>query len=235
MVAVEANTISVNILGPKLAAPGTLVILDASKSDADSFIWRLADNDASAYALSENGKTVYFASPKSGRYVFSLAVAKRDGDKPPLLLLAEHVVTLQGESPKPDNPLPPPLPPSPSPDDPLANEKYGVGKLVRDLVLKEIPKEKRGTSLGFSANYNLVSSKLTNGSLSGLTSALSDLKARNQKTDGDDLGLWKSKVLDPLGSRLTDLARAGTINISDNSVLAQVFYDISLGLATAAN
>lgn len=229
----DSSTISVLISGPKLASPGTLVVLDASKSDADTFVWKLSDSDPSFYALSDDGKTVYFASPKPGRYIFNLAVAKKSGEKPPLLLLSEHVVTLQGESPKPDNPVKPDIPPKP--DDLFSKEKYGMGRFTQQLILNGIPEEKRQIAWGFSANYTVVSFRLKNGLITDLTSANGELKLRNQKTAGSDIELWKSKVFVFLGEKLRDMAKQGVINVSDSSVLAEVFSEISMGFASAGN
>jgi hypothetical protein len=102
------------ISGPKEVAPGDLVIMDASGSDADALQWMLANSDKSFLAFDGNRKCV-FASGVSGRYEFILATAKCvDGSAS--VATARHTLVvgtpIPGPGPQPDKPDPiiPPIP-----------------------------------------------------------------------------------------------------------------------------
>lgn len=54
---------------------GELIILDASASEAESFIWRVIP-DTSNFQIIEDGKRAFFTSSKPGLYLFVVAAAK---------------------------------------------------------------------------------------------------------------------------------------------------------------
>ena len=56
---------------------GELIELDASKSSATSFTWRVIPG-TSNFRIIENGRKALFCSGKPGTYLFILAAAKRD-------------------------------------------------------------------------------------------------------------------------------------------------------------
>lgn len=104
------------ITGPKEVAPGDLVILDASGSDADSLQWMLANSDKSFLQFEGNRKCV-FASGVAGTYEFILSTAKCvDGTA--AIAVTRHTLTVGSPEPSPSpkpTPKPQPINPSPTP------------------------------------------------------------------------------------------------------------------------
>lgn len=104
------------ISGPKEVAPGDLVILDASGSDADSLQWMLANSDKSFLSFEGNRKCV-FASGAAGRYEFILSTAKCiDGHAS--IAVTRHTLNVGAPQPQPSptpTPQPQPINPSPTP------------------------------------------------------------------------------------------------------------------------
>ncbi len=105
------------ISGPKEVAPGDLVILDASGSDADSLQWMLANSDKSFLQFEGNKKCV-FASGASGRYEFILATAKCVDGSASVATCRHTLVVgapIPDPKPHPDDPKPDPIiPPQPN-------------------------------------------------------------------------------------------------------------------------
>jgi hypothetical protein len=110
-----------SIKGPKTAAAGDLVILDASGSDATTFTWVLANSDKTFLPV-DGGKRCVFSSGTGGRFVFVLVVGKVEGGQS-LAAETQWSVVIGGDVPVPPNPLPPippaPIPPDPTPPNPL--------------------------------------------------------------------------------------------------------------------
>lgn len=228
---IQSAGLNVLIIGPESVSPGTLVKLDASQTTGDTFNWMLAGGNSELYSVSDDGKKVYFASPSPGTYSFLLAVAKANGDKPPLLVMAEHKIVIQGTSPKPVDPNVNPAPPTPV--DPLDAGKYGLARYVRDLVRGAIPSEKRGLASAFSANYALVASSVRNKTTTGFSAAIADATSKNRASAGDAIAVWRDPVFVPLGNKLNDLIKAQVINTADTESIATLFSELSLGFAAA--
>lgn len=226
-----AANLKVVIIGPETVAPGTLVKLDASQSDGDTFSWKLAGVNSESYEVSDDGKKVYFANTTPGRYAFVFAVAKKNADGAPLLVLTEHVLTVQGSvSPtKPDNPAPPV-----TPTDSLPQGRFGLARFTRDLVNSSLTADKRGLSPQLAANYSLVAAQLRGGTLSGKNTALAKLTEKNRATVGNQTETWKPVIV-AIGKKLQDMEVAKVHDPANNSDLATIFEEISLGLAAVGN
>lgn len=226
----RSANLKVIIIGPETVQPGTLVKLDASQSDGDTFSWKLAGVNSESYEVSDDGKKVYFANTTPGRYAFVFAAAKKNETGPPTLVLTEHVLTVQGQAPvnpsKPDNPAPP--------TDTLPQGKFGLARFTRDLVTSSLTADKRGLSSSLAANYSLVAAQLRGGTLSGKNAALAKLTEKNRATVGDKADVWKP-VISAIGKKLQDMEAAKIHDPANNNDLATIFEEIGLGLAAAGS
>lgn len=222
---------NVLILGPESVPAGTLVKLDASQTQADTFAWRLSGFDSKVYDVANDGKVVYFANPVPGRYPFTLAVAKRNGDGKPLLMTAEHVVIVQPPTPDPDKPNVVTPVVDPVKPDPLDKGKYGLAKMTRDIIVAALakdPKMNKKLCNDFSVNFNLVASQLRSGATVGITAAITDVQGKNQVSANGDIAQWKAPVMTPLSAELQRLSKAYTMKDTD---WADAFGEIATGFA----
>ncbi len=116
------------IEGPQHVAPGDLVILDASKSQADSLVWTLANSDKS-FLQFEGGRKCVFASGAAGKYIFILSTAKSLESSPASVAAAKFELVV-GSTPIPNpQPLPGPTPkpgPNVPPQPPLSTIASGA-------------------------------------------------------------------------------------------------------------
>jgi len=228
-------SVSVFITPSESVSPGTLVKLDASKSDAETFLWTLASDDATLYDVANEGRTAYFSSGTPGTYTFILSVAKAAGEgKAPILKTAKRSVVVKGTLPAPGpGPVnPDPIPP-PKPVDPLTPGKYGLARLTRDAVVGAIAVADRGAAAGFSVNYQNIASEIDSGKYGTVQQAQQELTRRNQNTAGTQLDKWKVPVFKPVGDRIAELAKAGTLSITNLQDMRNVFLEISQGFAAA--
>lgn len=104
-------TASAVIVAPNEVAPGDLLVLDASSSDAASFEWRVYPTKTILPVDAK--KRCVFASGQPGEYLFILATAKGDA-----VAIAEHKVRV-------GQPGPTPIPPGPGPT-PVVEGKRAV-------------------------------------------------------------------------------------------------------------
>lgn len=126
------------ISAPATAAPGDLVILDATASNGDVFIWESLDGIPCLPV--DGGHRCVFASGRPGAYRFLLATAGIVGAK---AVVATARVTVRIEAPAPPPPptpaptppapIPTPTPTPPSPPGPAPVQ----GKLYATLVFSE--------------------------------------------------------------------------------------------------
>jgi hypothetical protein len=234
--AIAANdadaSVSVFITPSESVAPGTLVKLDASKSDAETFLWTLASDDQTLYDVANDGRTAYFSCGTPGTYTFILSVAKSAGEgKPPVLKTAKRSVVVKGAAPGP-GPVNPD--PQPQPVDPLPAGKFGLGRMVRDLTLKTMTVSERLDCAKFSANYSVVSSQIAAGTITTLAAANAELQKRNQATARGLLDKWKENVFTPLGGRMSELVKQGALSTTSMDDLRTAFTEISAGFAAAS-
>jgi len=74
---VDTTDARIILNAPTTGLVGELIELDASKSSATSFTWRVIPGTPN-FKIIENGKKALFCSGQSGTYTFILAAAKRD-------------------------------------------------------------------------------------------------------------------------------------------------------------
>jgi len=118
------------IEGPQQVSPGDLVILDASKSQADSLVWTLANSDKS-FLQFEGGRKCVFASGAVGRYTFVLSTAK-SAESGPASVAATKFEVVVGSGPIPTpQPFPGPTP-KPEPNVPPQLTLGAVASGARD-------------------------------------------------------------------------------------------------------
>ncbi len=131
------------IVAPSSAAPGDLIILDATHSTATAFAWKLIGSDKT-YLSVENGKKVVFSSGKPGRYTFALIVAAADaasGDRSLSVDIATHDILI-GKPPAPQPDIDPDIPPGPIYPAPSARLQQAVAA-VRSVARTDVAKAKR--------------------------------------------------------------------------------------------
>lgn len=203
------------ISGPTEAAPGDLIILDASQSDCDARVWLLVGSDKS-FLQFEEGKKCVFASGANGEYHFVLSTAKLT-DSAATIATVKHTVTIGGPLPKPDptpNPKPEPKPPQPGP------ELTGLAKQAFDAASSL--ERKPGECSRVSSIYETAASKAL-----ALGWSMQELHAEAKKAafpDSVTAARWK-----PFNAFLAS-AMAGKTTVAD---AAEALSDIAKGLSAA--
>lgn len=138
--------------GPATAPAGTLVTLTA-ETTADRTAWILADGDDSTWRTDTDGRTVVFATPRPGRYVFIAAAGDAAG-----LCLVRHRIELTTEPPAP-SPEPGPSPqPGPTPD----AGRYQLAATVLELC-RSLPASDRPLIAQIATNYNNAARRIAAG------------------------------------------------------------------------
>lgn len=120
--------------GPDNALPGELVVLNSNQSVGDSHKWIVPEGISTAQAGCDAIKSqVFFATPKVGKYTFTLIVADKEAN----IEFAQHTVEIKSVS----VPVPPPekpVDPKPDPTDPVTPPTLlgQLTKLSRDNSLR---------------------------------------------------------------------------------------------------
>lgn len=202
--------------GPTEAAPGDLIILDASQSDCDARVWLLVGSDKS-FLQFEEGKKCVFASGASGQYHFVLSTAKVT-DSVASVATAKFTVTI-GCSPQP-KPGPTPEPkPDPKPPQPEV-ELTGLAKQAFDAA--QNLERKPGECSRVAGIYETAASKAL-----ALSWTMQELHAEAKKAafpDAATAARWK-----PFNVFLAS-AMAGKTTVAD---AAAALSDIAKGLSAA--
>lgn len=100
------------ITGPKEAALGDMVCLDASQSEGTSRLWLLAVSPVpKSFMPVDQGLRCVFATGTPGRYVFVLVAAGTNPNGGPAVDMTTHEIQISGKVP--DVPPPPVVPPDP--------------------------------------------------------------------------------------------------------------------------
>ncbi|HEV2174577.1 MAG TPA: hypothetical protein VGR71_13465, partial [Nitrospira sp.] len=214
---------------------GDLVVLDASASNADAFVWMLAGGSTKQFAVSKDGTMIYFAAKNPGQYIFHAALAKNMASgKPPALTMVEKVVVVHAVTPPP-GPTPTPGPsPAPSPT-PLPAGKFDLANFTRTTVFSNVPSEKRGACVAFAGNYSSVAAQIQSGSIKTLADAIAKLKTLNQGSSGADKDFWATNVFAPLSTKLNAMTSAGTLKTSALADWQEAFVEIGAGFAASSN
>lgn len=204
--------------GPTVADLGDLIVLDASKSDAESFAWKLT-NSKKSFRATDGGKVCMFATGKAGKYSFILATAKGG-----TVALVQHDVLVGEPQPEPD-------PDNPKPVDPvfpdgkykLADFAYKAAKLLADPA-----KATNAPTLGRA--WESVASKAAAGAFSGsdpLVQMIAATKTANQAALGSSVPTW-APWKQAIEARLTELNKTGTLATLDDHIVA--WKEIAQGL-----
>jgi hypothetical protein len=123
------------ITGPKESREGDLVILDATQSQGQKYIWEMAETDKS-FAQVENNTKVFFSAGldpepdgtvKPREFHFFLCVGGTNANGSPEISLAKHTVVIKPRY----------MPPRPNPPGPTPNPTPGPGVTVSALILYE--------------------------------------------------------------------------------------------------
>lgn len=117
------GAVAAQVTGPTDAVPGELVVLDAAKSEAQSYAWTVIP-ETKNHRVFEQGKILVLSSGSESKFVVVLAVAK-DGQ----VAQAVHAVVFRaGPHPHPGPAPPPPAPPGPD----LPDGRYKLAKWAYD-------------------------------------------------------------------------------------------------------
>ncbi len=122
-----------NIKAPLVAKVSTLIVLDASDSEGDDFLWESTTGES--FRPDTNGKIAYFVTGTPGKYRFILVAGGTVDGKAKLARALAEVIVDGVTPPIPPSPPDPPIPPDPKPPDPKPIPST-VGNL-RVLILFE--------------------------------------------------------------------------------------------------
>jgi hypothetical protein len=123
------------IVGPDNALPGELVVLNSNQSIGDSHRWIVPEGISTAQAGCDAIKSqVFFATPKVGKYTFTLIVA----DKKAVIEFAQHTVEIKAVNAPEPPPTKPVDPPPTNPTDPVTppTQLQQLTKLSKDNSLR---------------------------------------------------------------------------------------------------
>lgn len=131
----------VTIAAPAVAKVANLIVLDATQSEGDDFVWESTTGES--FAIDSNGKRAYFVASVPGKYRFLMVAAGAVDGKARLAkgiaeVIVDGIVPPTPVPPGPSpTPTPTPIPPGPSPTPtPVPPTPSTVGNL-RVLVLFE--------------------------------------------------------------------------------------------------
>lgn len=209
------------IEGPERAALGDLVVLDASRSEANAFAWLLVGGPKSFLPV-DQGRRCVFAAGTAGQYTFVLAVAGNDR-----VALARHLVTI-GPAPPPPVPPAPPTPPAP---EPLPHGKYDLARLARDWARLSVPLDgsrRDASARSLAASFHSMASAISAGTLTLPAEILAETKRSNQAALGADIGAWRPWFA-LLAAKLEALNQSGVLKLADD--YATAWREIAGGLA----
>jgi hypothetical protein len=224
---------AISVDGKNTASAGELVRLDAVADPSVAVLWHLVGGSADHWDTSNDGRTVFFASPQPGRYVFILAAsASLAPGVAPDLQLVEHVLTISGPAPGPvpPGPAPGPTPPGPAPTPPrpvLPQGQFAISQAIYDAVATMPPADK-ALICDVASNYSVVASQCAAGTIPTFKGALEKAVELNRPRFGarrdDHVKAWGNL----LNQRIGQLSQGGKLPTSAQwSVL---FDEIALGL-----
>lgn len=213
------------IEGPERAALGDLVVLDASRSEANAFAWLLVGGPKSFLPVDE-GRRCVFASGTAGQYTFVLAAAANDR-----VALARHVLTIGESPPTPPTPTPPvpPTPPPPTPE-PLPHGKYDLARLARDWAKLSVSLDgsrRQASARSLAASFHSMASAIAAGTLTVPAEILAETKRSNQAALGADTDAWRPWFA-LLAPKLEALNQSGSLKIADD--YATAWRELAAGL-----
>ena len=183
-VVVSGDALEIIIESPDAVQVGQLAVIDASKTDADSYAWTVAPS--SEFRLFEGGTHLVFANALPGDYLFVIAAAK--GGKIGML---EKIVTVEGQAPTP------------------GPEGFS-GRLTRVFdEVKSPDKKTEGTKL--SETFKTVASMIAAGVLKTLDDVQTATFEMNKDALGANRELW-SPVSAEISAEMQKRAENGTLS-----------------------
>lgn len=202
------------VTGPEQAAPGDLIILDATKSDCDAIKWTLA-NSTKSYLPVNNDRQCVFASGEAGQYVFVVSTAKAEGSVA-TVAVAKFTITIGSPQPTPTpGPTPvPPIPPQPVLTG-LAKQAYDFAKGLQ---------YKPGEAAQLAAVFRDVAAQAKN-----LNWGLSQI-ASSVGTEAKAKFFNSPDVVTRWGSFSTQFFVPTLQQVKDSTTAVQVLNDIATGL-----
>lgn len=135
LVSISLGQTKAVIQGPDNALPGELVVLNSNDSIGDSHRWIVPEGISTAQAGCDAIKSqVFFATPKVGKYTFTLIVA----DKKANIEFAQHTVEIKAVNAPDPPPTKPVDPPPTNPTDPVTppTQLQQLTKLSKDNSLR---------------------------------------------------------------------------------------------------
>lgn len=212
------------IAGPKSAAVGDLIVLDASGSKAADFAWLLVNSPKSFLAI-DGGRKCVFASGDPGTFVFVLAVAGKDR-----VSVAVHAIEVKGKPapPDPKPPTPTPNPPAPGPDLPVG--RFGLSRFAFDSATKLVTvdaKTRAEQAARLAESLRSVASAIVAGGLTDLDAVLEQTRTANNQALGNAAEAWKDWATE-LATKLDALDAEGKLKTTND--FAEAWRELATGL-----
>lgn len=231
--------LQLRIDAPASHPAGELLVLDVGDTTATRLAWSLiCDNPQARYRLANDGRTLFFATPVPGRYVFVVAASTSTQ-----LLLDEVVVTVEPPPPPPAPPTPP-APPGPSvppgppvpPPNPPPSPPPAPGRLGLTLGAFQLAKPLAGQYgpllRELAGNYSSVANQGAAIATTTIESLRADVTAKNRASAGTNRDGLLQPLFVPLGAAVADLERSGALR--SKADLIDAFNEIAAGLRAAA-
>lgn len=209
------------ITGPTGGVPGDIILLDASGSVGDHFVWKVSrelPDGRQALIVFEGGRKAVVAS-LPGQCEIWFAAGNKDG-----IDLIKYVVNITGSTP---NPTPGPQPfPQPDNKPQFPDSKLGISQRVYD-VAKTIPRAS-GESQDLAKQFRGIVAQIAARTLSGSTSIIGAIKDANYSAlNTEDKRTRWTPFLDKNGP-LTQILKEQK-PVTDEQ-FSQVFLEFAIGL-----
>ena len=207
VLAVAAQTPEAVITGPTGGLPGDIIVLDASQSSADFYLWNVFPKlpDGRQTIAPFPGGTHAVLATVPGKYTVVLTVGTSDG-----LDQIEYVVTIGGDVP----PVPPkpPIPPRPEPEPTFSPGRFDLAAASYKWASK-VPEAERGRAAKLAAGFRAVASQIAAGVLRSAADIHTTQSAKNREALGDtaDIGREWRGWLESLAVELKRHGDAGTL------------------------
>lgn len=231
-VIVPEQPLELRIEAPDTINAGELLVLDAGDSAATNFRWTLVNDDRpnARFRLANGDRTLFFATPTPGRYVFVVAAST-----PRQLVLEKITVVVAGvEPPAPGpgpGPTPNPQPPQPPPGPVVPDGRLGLTRKTYDLA-KPLAEAYGPLLREVAGNYDSVASEAGGLSSATVASMRAQITERNRATAGTNREALIAPFFGPLGQAIGELERAGKVGTKADCIGA--FNEIAAGLRLAA-
>ncbi len=208
------------ITGPTGGQPGDILLLDASESEADYFVWGVEPELAEHTTIMpiEDGRKCIVATKPGSRTIF-LSVSNAEG-----IDQIKWKVTV-GDNPPP-GPGPGPGPP-PEPDPPGPDDVYGLQRLAHTEALKVVSPNRAAEASRLAGGFEGVAARISAGTLSKPQAILTALLRANNDALGASLPQWLNFGR-TIAQRLQVLYESGEMRSLDD--WAAALRAVSIGL-----